>query len=114
MKDGSEMQIESPATFPNASDVTDFKEPIVRATITCPEESAHPLITLCRNHRGELLEHTPIAGGGGRVLLRFRLPFAEIVTRFYDRVKSISSGYASFGMLSALSSAHRGVALILF
>ncbi|KAK1396686.1 hypothetical protein POM88_006549 [Heracleum sosnowskyi] len=66
----------------------------IAATIIIPSEYVGPVITLCSDHRGEQLEYTFI--DSLRVFLKYRLPLREIVVDFYNGLKSITSGYASF------------------
>ena len=95
MDDGSEVAIDSPAKFPSpTAPVAYFLEPIIVATLITPSAYQGALMTLCQSSRGTLLELTHISDA--RLSLRYKLPLAEVVSDFYDRVKSLSSGYASF------------------
>ena len=94
MDDGSELPILSPSKFPSSTEsVAYFLEPMVVATIITPLSSQGALMTLCAEARGELLELVSLSAD--RVSLRYRLPMAELMQDMYDRVKSISSGFAS-------------------
>ncbi|KAF7112736.1 hypothetical protein RHSIM_RhsimUnG0199500 [Rhododendron simsii] len=94
--DGSKVQVQNPAALPSNSKqrVTATWEPTVIATIIIPSEFVGPVITLCSERRGEQLEYTFI--DSQRALMKYRLPLREIVVDFYNELKSITSGYASF------------------
>lgn len=90
---GKKVKIDNPADFPNPGSIESIFEPMVKATIITPERSLGALITLCQNRRGVQIGLSYI--GEGRVLLTYRLPLCEIVTNFYDKLKSVSAGFAS-------------------
>jgi len=90
----SEVEILTPAEFPDISKVEMFLEPYVMGTIICPEEYMGKIMTLCLNNRGEQVQLTYL--DETRVMLKYSLPLSEIVIDFYDKLKSLSSGYASF------------------
>nr|XP_017237448.1 PREDICTED: translation factor GUF1 homolog, mitochondrial isoform X2 [Daucus carota subsp. sativus] len=94
--DGSKLQVQNPAALPSnpKNKITTCWEPTVLATIIIPSEYVGPVITLCSDRRGEQLEYTFI--DSLRVFLKYRLPVREIVVDFYNELKSITSGYASF------------------
>lgn len=94
--DGSKMQVQNPAALPSnaAKRVTSCWEPTVIATIIIPTEFVGPIITLCSERRGEQLEYSFI--DSQRALMKYRLPLREIIVDFYDELKSITSGYATF------------------
>ncbi|KAK1383675.1 Translation factor GUF1-like [Heracleum sosnowskyi] len=94
--DGSKLQVQNPAALPSnpKNKITTCWEPTVLATIIIPSEYVGPVITLCSDRRGEQLEYTFI--DSLRVFLKYRLPLREIVVDFYNELKSITSGYASF------------------
>lgn len=94
--DGSKMKVQNPAalTADAGKRVTKCWEPTVSATIIIPSEYVGAVITLCSDRRGEQLEYTFM--DSQRVLLKYRLPLREIVVDFYNELKSITSGYASF------------------
>ncbi|KAE9449239.1 hypothetical protein C3L33_18852, partial [Rhododendron williamsianum] len=94
--DGSKVQVQNPAALPSNSKqrVTATWEPTVIATIIIPSEYVGPVITLCSERRGEQLEYTFI--DSQRAFMKYRLPLREIVVDFYNVLKSITSGYASF------------------
>ena len=88
------LRIDSPAKFPDGVNVDYYLEPMVKATIIAPSTYLGDLVDLCNSHRGvmeEMVHLTPT-----RISLRYKLPLSEIVIDFYDRIKTISSGYASF------------------
>ncbi|XP_078602240.1 translation factor Guf1, mitochondrial-like [Branchiostoma floridae x Branchiostoma japonicum] len=89
-----EITIFSPAEFPEKRDVTEYLEPIVMGTIITPDVHLNKIFSLCEAKRGEQVDFTYI--DASRVLLKYKLPLNEIVVDFYDLLKSITSGYASF------------------
>jgi elongation factor 4 len=94
LTDGTEAIIENPSKFPDTVKIEEVFEPMVNATIITPKEYLGNLIKLCEERRGEQLEMTFL--DEGRLILRYRLPLNEIITDFYDKLKSQSAGYASF------------------
>ncbi|CAL5369897.1 unnamed protein product [Camellia sinensis] len=92
----SKVQVQNPAALLSnpKKRVTATWEPTVIATIIIPSEYVGPVITLCAERRGEQLEHTFI--DSQRAFMKYRLPLREIVVDFYNELKSITSGYASF------------------
>ena len=86
--------IENPAEFPDAGKIEEILEPIIDATIILPKEYLGAIMTLCHDKRGQQksLEYLD----SERVILKYRLPLNEVATDFYDQLKSLSSGYASF------------------
>lgn len=91
--DGEVVELYNPADMPDAVHVDFVQEPWIKATILTPPEHLGGLLTLCEDRRGRQEELTY---AGGRAMLVYRLPLSEIVFDFYDRLKSISRGYASF------------------
>ena len=91
---GEEIIVQTPAKFPEPGVVKEAFEPIVSGTIIIPKEFVGEIMTLCQNRRGVQKEMTFL--GESRVLLKYELPLAEIVVDFYDELKSITAGYASF------------------
>ena len=91
---GNKMDIENPADFPDASTIERIEEPIINASIMTPKEYLGGIMTLCQERRGEQKEMVYV--DEARILLRYKLPLSEVVTDFYDTLKSISAGYASF------------------
>lgn len=94
--DGSIVEVQNPAAFTPSSKVQVVAswEPTVEATIIIPSEYVGVVITLCSERRGEQLEYSFM--DSQRVIMKYRLPLREIVVDFYNELKSITSGYASF------------------
>ncbi|MCY3488605.1 MAG: translation elongation factor 4 [Bacteroidetes bacterium] len=86
--------IENPNKVPSAGRLDYIKEPFVKAEIICPTEYIGNIMNLCTDRRGEFVNQTYL--GTERATLEYQLPLAEIVFDFYDKLKSISRGYASF------------------
>ena len=93
LRDGTVMDLENPADMPDVTKIESIEEPWVRATIMMPDKYMGAIIELCSARRGV---QENISYIGNRAVLVYQLPLAEIVFDFYDRVKSLSSGYASF------------------
>lgn len=93
MTDGAQVNVHNPADLPDPTKIDFIEEPWIKATILVPENHLGSVLALCTERRGEQIEMTYSAS---RVMLRYRLPLNEIVFDFYDSLKSISSGYASF------------------
>jgi GTP-binding protein LepA len=91
--DGEVLEIDSPAKLPESSRIQKVEEPIITAMILTPAEFVGPILRLCQEKRGvqKTLEYLASA----RVLITYELPFNEVVLDFYDRLKTISRGYAS-------------------
>jgi GTP-binding protein LepA len=91
--DGEVHEIDSPAKLPDAGRITRLEEPIITAMILTPSEFVGPILQLCQDKRGvqKKLEYLK----SDRVLVTYELPFNEVVMDFYDRLKTISRGYAS-------------------
>ncbi|KAH6559138.1 hypothetical protein KP509_1Z026100 [Ceratopteris richardii] len=94
--DGSKLNVQNPAELSSqpGKRQTCAWEPVVIATIVTPSEYVGALITLCCERRGEQIEYNFI--DSQRVLLKYKLPLREVVVDFYDELKSLTSGYASF------------------
>ena len=90
---GQEMVLHNPADMPDPSAIKSIEEPMVRATIMVPDEYLGSILKLCTERRGEQEDLTYV---GNRAMVVYKIPLSEIVFDFYDRLKSISSGYASF------------------
>lgn len=90
---GERINVDNPANFPDPATINEIFEPMVKATIIAPDKYLGSIITLCQERRGEQTNLSYISEG--RVILNYNLPLCEIVTNFYDRLKSISAGYAS-------------------
>ncbi len=86
--------IESPADFPDANKIEKVYEPVISATIITPSQYIGNLIKLCEEKRGVQQDMRYL--DEGRVILKYRLPLNEVATDFYDQLKALSSGYASF------------------
>ncbi len=92
--DGTHDVIENPSEMPDPGRLAEIREPIVKADIITPTEYIGNLMQLCQDRRGVYLNTTYL--DPERVSLQYELPLAEIVFDFYDRLKSVSRGYASF------------------
>ena len=93
LRNGEVIDLENPADMPEPTKIEAIEEPWVRATIMMPDKYMGGIMSLCSERRGV---QENISYVGNRAVLVYQLPLAEIVFDFYDRVKSISSGYASF------------------
>jgi len=93
-KQGNATEVHNPSGMPDLTLIDHIEEPYIDASIITTTEYIGPIMTLCLDKRGELVKQQFIAGN--RVELYFRLPLGEIVIDFYDKLKSISKGYASF------------------
>ncbi len=93
-KQGEELEVHNPSGLPDPTEIDHIEEPYIRASIITSSDYIGPIIKLCLDKRGELLDQQYISGN--RVELHFLLPLGEIVIDFYDKLKSISKGYASF------------------
>jgi GTP-binding protein LepA len=91
--DGEVQEIDSPAKLPDAGRITKLEEPVITAMILTPSEFVGPILQLCQDKRGvqKKLEYLK----SDRVLITYELPFNEVVMDFYDRLKTMSRGYAS-------------------
>jgi GTP-binding protein LepA len=94
LKDGTETVIDNPAKYPDPALIQAAKEPFIRASIILPEQYLGGVISLCIERRGVQKDIHYL--GANRVELVFDLPLAEVLFDFYDRLKSVSRGYASF------------------
>ena len=93
MRDGTEMQLHNPADMPDVMKIDEIHEPWIKATILTPDDYLGPILKLCQDRRGIQTNLTYV---GARAMLEYELPLNEVVFDFYDRLKSISRGYASF------------------
>src|SRR5690606_35691572 len=91
--DGKETMMYNPADMPDEGRIDKIEEPWIKATIFVPDEYVGGLLKLCEERRGEQVS---LNYAGSRVVLEYMLPLNEVVFDFYDRLKSISKGYASF------------------
>jgi GTP-binding protein LepA len=92
MRDGKVVMFENPSKMPDPSRIEEVREPIVTVTLYMPQEYVGAVITLCTAKRGNQID---MAYHGRQVMLTYELPLAEIVLDFFDRLKSVSRGYAS-------------------
>lgn len=92
MRDGSMMEIENPSKMPDLSKIAEIREPIITTTILVPEEYLGAVITLCVSKRGYQKNMQYM---GKQVMLTYEMPLNEVVMDFFDRLKSVSRGYAS-------------------
>lgn len=88
------VNVESPSEFPDAQKIEEIYEPIIDATIIVPQQYLGNVLALCQEKRGEQKNLSYI--DDQRIILKYRLPLTEVATDFYDQLKSVSSGYASF------------------
>jgi len=93
LTDGSEIELHNPTDYPDVTRIDEIEEPWIKASIMVPDEYLGSVLQLCTERRGEQLDLTYV---GGRAMAVYRLPLNEVVFDFYDRLKSISRGYASF------------------
>ena len=93
MTDGSRFDLHNPADMPEVTKIAEIEEPWIKATILTPDEYLGPVLTLCTERRGEQVDLTY---AGNRAMAVYRLPLNEVVFDFYDRLKSVTKGYASF------------------
>ncbi len=91
-RDGTVIEIENPSKLPDLSRVDEIREPIITATILMPQDYVGPVITLCTEKRGTQKNMQYL---GRQVMLTYELPMAEVVMDFFDKLKSVSRGYAS-------------------
>ncbi len=92
LRDGTVLEIENPSKLPDASRVEEIREPIITATILLPQDYVGPVMTLCTEKRGVQKNMQYL---GRQVMLTYELPLAEVVMDFFDKLKSVSRGYAS-------------------
>jgi GTP-binding protein LepA len=93
MTDGTVKELHNPADMPDPVKIDTIDEPWIKATILVPDEHLGAILKLCEERRGIQKELTYV---GGRAMVVYRLPLNEVVFDFYDRLKSVSRGYASF------------------
>ncbi len=92
-KDGSHMELHNPTDMPDIMQIASISEPWIKATIMVPEEFLGSVLKLCEERRGQQQD---LSWAGSRAMVTYRLPLNEVVFDFYDRLKSVSRGYASF------------------
>ena len=93
LTDGSEMELHNPADMPDVVKIDTIAEPWIRATILTPDEYLGAILKLCQERRGVQVDLSYV---GARAMATYDLPLNEVVFDFYDRLKSVSKGYASF------------------
>jgi GTP-binding protein LepA len=93
LTNGETKELHNPADMPDPSQIEHIEEPWIRATIMVPDEYLGPVLTLCNDRRGQQADLTYV---GNRAMAVYRLPLNEVVFDFYDRLKSVTRGYASF------------------
>ena len=93
MTDSARFDLHNPADMPEVTKIAEIEEPWIKATILTPDEYLGPVLTLCTERRGEQVDLTY---AGNRAMVVYRLPLNEVVFDFYDRLKSVTKGYASF------------------
>jgi GTP-binding protein LepA len=91
--DGTIEELHNPADMPETTQIERIEEPWIKATILVPDDHLGPILTLCNERRGQQVDLTYV---GNRAMAVYRLPLNEVVFDFYDRLKSVSRGYASF------------------
>lgn len=92
MKDGTVIQVENPSRLPDLSKIEEIREPIITATIFVPQDYLGSVITLCNQKRGNQVD---MHYHGRQVKVVYEMPMAEVVMDFFDKLKSVSRGYAS-------------------
>ena len=92
-RDGSVKELQNPTDMPDPTQILSIEEPWIKATIITPDQYLGSVIKICQDKRGI---QNNLAYSGNRAVLSYELPLNEVVFDFYDRIKSISSGYASF------------------
>jgi GTP-binding protein LepA len=93
LTDGTEIEIHNPVDMPDVVRIEEIREPWIEATILTPDEYLGAVLKLCQDRRGVQKELTYV---GNRAMVKYELPLNEVVFDFYDRLKSVSKGYASF------------------
>jgi GTP-binding protein LepA len=92
LNDGTTLEIENPSRLPDAAKIAEIREPIITASILVPQDYVGAVITLCTQKRGAQKNMQYV---GRQVLLTYELPLNEVVMDFFDKLKSVSRGYAS-------------------
>ncbi|HEU5019519.1 MAG TPA: translation elongation factor 4 [Pseudolabrys sp.] len=93
LRNGKEIELHNPVDMPDPTQIAEMREPWIEATILTPDEYLGAVLKLCQDRRGAQKELTYV---GTRALVKYELPLNEVVFDFYDRLKSVSRGYASF------------------
>ncbi|MGD8788397.1 MAG: translation elongation factor 4 [Burkholderiales bacterium] len=92
LRDGSVIEVENPSSLPDQARIAEIREPIITASILLPQDYVGPVMTLCNGKRGVQKNMQYL---GHQVMLTYELPLSEVVMDFFDRLKSVSRGYAS-------------------
>jgi GTP-binding protein LepA len=92
MRDGELLEIENPSKLPDPGKIAEIREPVITATVLMPQDYVGPVMTLCNNKRGIQRNMQYM---GRQVMLTYELPLNEVVMDFFDKLKSVSRGYAS-------------------
>src|ERR1700694_4480919 len=93
LRNGKDIEIHNPVDMPDPTQILEMHEPWIEATILTPDEYLGSVLKLCQDRRGMQVELTYV---GNRAMVKYDLPLNEVVFDFYDRLKSVSKGYASF------------------
>ena len=93
LRDGSHIELHNPVDMPDVMQILEIEEPWIEATILTPDDYLGAVLKLCQDRRGVQKELTYV---GSRAMVKYDLPLNEVVFDFYDRLKSVSKGYASF------------------
>jgi GTP-binding protein LepA len=93
LRDGTSIEIHNPVDMPDVMKILEIQEPWIEATILTPDDYLGAVLKLCQDRRGTQKELTYV---GSRAMVKYELPLNEVVFDFYDRLKSVSKGYASF------------------
>ena len=93
LNNGDEIELHNPADMPDPVKIAEISEPWLRATILAPDEYLGAILKLCQERRGVQVDLSYV---GSRAMVQYDLPLNEVVFDFYDRIKSVSKGYASF------------------
>ncbi len=93
LRDGTQIELHNPVDMPDVMKILTIEEPWIEATILTPDEYLGSVLKLCQDRRGNQKELTYV---GSRAMVKYDLPLNEVVFDFYDRLKSVSKGYASF------------------
>jgi GTP-binding protein LepA len=93
LRDGTQIELHNPVDMPDVMKILSIEEPWIEATILTPDEYLGAVLKLCQDRRGTQKELTYV---GSRAMVKYDLPLNEVVFDFYDRLKSVSKGYASF------------------
>jgi GTP-binding protein LepA len=93
LTDGTSLELHNPADMPDPARIAEIREPWIRATVLTPDEHLGAILKLCQERRGVQVDLSYV---GSRALVQYDLPLNEVVFDFYDKLKSVSRGYASF------------------